>query len=330
MNRYISADEVKVRMNKAGSISRPFLFAVDYEMERGIFVENPLNQSDILFRFGGIRNYPVTNIPAERAYLKIVDPIPYSLYSKKFKVVMEGLIRGDSYLVNLTAKTGIATSLTLREIMASANSPFGLCAGEDFVSFSPERFVRIENGEISSFPMKGTIDASLQDAEMRIIEDYKETCEHNTIVDLIRNDLGMVSESVRVERFRFTDRIKTDRSEIIQISSEIRGRLAENYLNHLGDIVFTLLPAGSISGAPKPSTLEIISKAEGEKRGFYTGVCGYFDGKCLDSAVLIRYIEKVNTGELFYRSGGGITVNSQCETEYDELLEKIYLPQTRS
>jgi len=177
--------------------------------------------------------------------------------------------------------------------------------------------------------MKGTIDASLPDAEEIIMNDYKESCEHNTIVDLIRNDLGMVSESVWVERFRYIEKIETNRNEILQVSSEIRGRLYEGNCKRLGDTIFSLLPAGSISGAPKPSTISIISEAEGEKRGFYTGICGYYDGRVLDSAVLIRYIERDESGKLFYRSGGGITVNSKCSDEYEELIEKIYLPQTR-
>ncbi|OFY43572.1 MAG: aminodeoxychorismate synthase component I [Bacteroidetes bacterium GWF2_40_14] len=329
MSRYISAYEVRELMNSSGSNYRPFLFAVDYELERGIFVEEPMNQNDILFRFGAVRNYTDSDITIDKSALKIIDTVSYATYESKFNVVMDGLIRGDSYLLNLTARTEIETSLEIREIMLSANSPFGFCAGDHFVSFSPERFVRIENGIISSFPMKGTIDASLPDAEEIIMNDYKESCEHNTIVDLIRNDLGMVSESVWVERFRYIEKIETNRNEILQVSSEIRGRLYEGNCKRLGDTIFSLLPAGSISGAPKPSTISIISEAEGEKRGFYTGICGYYDGRVLDSAVLIRYIERDESGKLFYRSGGGITVNSKCSDEYEELIEKIYLPQTR-
>ncbi|MEJ0057132.1 MAG: chorismate-binding protein [Bacteroidota bacterium] len=80
-----------------------------------------------------------------------------------------------------------------------------------------------------------------------------------------------------------------------------------------------------MSGAPKASTLEIIRDAEGEKRGYYTGVCGYFDGTTLDSTVMIRFIEKVD-GSLYYRSGGGITAKSLLVKEYQEAIEKIYVP----
>ncbi|MDO9680045.1 MAG: aminodeoxychorismate synthase component I, partial [Bacteroidales bacterium] len=216
------------------------------------------------------------------------------------------------------------------QIIAKTTSPYALCIPDNFVCFSPERFVRIENGIITTCPMKGTIDATIPGAEDKIMTDYKEICEHNTITDLLRNDIGAVSKRVWVERFRYTDRILTDRGEIIQVSSDIRGEIKDKFISEskerLGDVIFSLLPAGSVSGAPKPSTLRLISKAEGRSRGFYTGIFGYFDGETLDSAVLIRFIEKGPDGKLYYRSGGGITVNSNWESEYDEVLKKVYLP----
>lgn len=93
----------------------------------------------------------------------------------------------------------------------------------------------------------------------------------------------------------------------------------------MGDILFDMLPAGSVSGAPKSSTLRIIREAEGEPRGYYTGVFGYFDGQTLDSAVLIRFIEE-EQGRMYFRSGGGITAYSDCRSEYEEVIEKVYLP----
>ena len=96
-------------------------------------------------------------------------------------------------------------------------------------------------------------------------------------------------------------------------------------MQHLGEILFKLLPAGSITGAPKKKTMEIIAEAEGYDRGFYTGVMGYFDGKQLDSAVMIRFLEQTQQGLLF-KSGGGITSQSVAENEYEELKQKIYVP----
>jgi para-aminobenzoate synthetase component 1 len=109
------------------------------------------------------------------------------------------------------------------------------------------------------------------------------------------------------------------------VSSQISGDLPKNYTENIGDILFTLLPAGSISGAPKKKTLEIIAKTENYERGFYTGIFGIFDGKNLDSCVLIRFIENQN-GQLVYKSGGGITFMSEAEKEYDEMLKKVYVP----
>ena len=173
--------------------------------------------------------------------------------------------------------------------------------------------------------MKGTIDASEPEAETRILNDPKETAEHHTIVDLIRNDLSLVATNVAVEKFRFLNTIRTHDRTLLQVSSEITGQLPDNYKEHLGDIFHKLLPAGSICGAPKRKTLEIINKSEIYKRGFYTGVFGIFDGLDLQSAVMIRYIEKADN-QLTFKSGGGITALSDPIKEYQELIDKVYVP----
>jgi para-aminobenzoate synthetase component 1 len=173
--------------------------------------------------------------------------------------------------------------------------------------------------------MKGTIDASISNAEEIILNDPKELAEHVTIVDLIRNDLSRISDAVKVNRFRYIDRITTSQKDLLQVSSEIEGELPSNFREKLGEMIATLLPAGSVSGAPKTKTVQIIGNAEQEDRGYYTGIFGYFDGINVDSAVIIRYIEKCN-GKYFYRSGGGITAQSQARQEYQEALDKIYLP----
>ena len=173
--------------------------------------------------------------------------------------------------------------------------------------------------------MKGTISANENDAENTILSDYKESAEHFTIVDLIRSDLSRVATNITVDRLRYIDRLKTSKGDILQVSSEISGAILDSYKGRLGDMIFELLPAGSISGAPKQPTVNVIQQAESEPRGFYTGVFGYFDGSELDSAVMIRYIER-EEGQMFFRSGGGITINSVCEDEYNEVLAKIYLP----
>jgi para-aminobenzoate synthetase component 1 len=170
--------------------------------------------------------------------------------------------------------------------------------------------------------MKGTIDATLPNAKEILLNNQKEIAEHATIVDLIRNDLSLVAEDVTVTKFRFYEEIKTQTGVIGQISSEITGTLPDNYHAQIGDILFKLLPAGSISGAPKLKTVEIIQQVEQDERGYYTGVAGYFDGENLDSCVLIRYID----ANKIYRSGGGITFQSNLADEYKEMIDKVYVP----
>jgi para-aminobenzoate synthetase component 1 len=109
------------------------------------------------------------------------------------------------------------------------------------------------------------------------------------------------------------------------VSSEISGELSENWKDELGTLLISLLPAGSICGAPKKKTLEVIKEAEGTDRGFFTGIFGIFDGRELDSAVMIRYIESTENG-LQFRSGGGITGRSDPREEYNEMMDKVYVP----
>ena len=209
-----------------------------------------------------------------------------------------------------------------------------------FVCFSPETFVRIKGGRIYSYPMKGTLDASLPNAEKLLMEDQKEAAEHATIVDLIRNDLSRVAEDVRVDKYRYIDVLHTNKGNILQTSSEISGRLPEDYPHHLGEILDAQLPAGSITGAPKDKTMQIIQEAEGYDRGFYTGIMGIYDQGELNSAVMIRFIEEEEVfpsktenrmnyeaiRKLYFKAGGGITSKSDCRKEYEEVIQKIYLP----
>ena len=232
---------------------------------------------------------------------------------------------GNSYLINLTQPTKIRINLTLEQIYYSSSARYKLLFDDHFVVFSPEIFVQIIDGCIYSFPMKGTIDASIKDAANVILNDPKETAEHYTIVDLIRNDLSMVSKKVEVKRFRYIETINTNEKKLLQVSSEIKGQLPANYYENLGNIVFTILPAGSVSGAPKQKTVEIINQVENYNRNYYTGVFGYFDGNNLDSGVMIRFIEK-NGDDYIFKSGGGITLNSNPLAEYNELIDKVYVP----
>lgn len=102
--------------------------------------------------------------------------------------------------------------------------------------------------------------------------------------------------------------------------------MPEGFYRHLGDLFFQLLPAGSITGAPKMKTMQIIEEAEHYERLFYSGVMGFFDGYNLDSAVMIRFVEQLADGNMVYKSGGGITFQSNVMDEYNEMKQKIYVP----
>lgn len=322
-NIVLTKQEAISTMNNYGLQRKPFLFVVDFEMENSfVLTDDELKVSGIKYSIGSTDS----SLSSKEIEFQI-HPIDFERYSVAFDYVVKQISLGNSYLTNLTFPTRIETNLTLDEIFNFSRAKYKLQFSNKFVVFSPECFVKIKDGIISSYPMKGTIDAALPNAERIILADEKEMAEHITIVDLIRNDLSIVAENVRVEKFRYIDRIETNKKSLLQVSSEIAGELGANYHKKLGDIIYSMLPAGSISGAPKKKTVEIIQHAEKIKRGFYTGVFGYYDGENLDSAVMIRFIEQTPEG-LYYRSGGGITFMSDPNSEYQEMIDKVYVPFT--
>ncbi|MFA6401028.1 MAG: aminodeoxychorismate synthase component I [Salinivirgaceae bacterium] len=314
-------------INRYSQEKIPFLFMVNYETSHSRIIPiSEINPDEILFYVNGFTNAAHLNDCNRVALNQFTKkPIAFSDYKESYNKVMHHLLRGDSYLTNLTCTTPIECNLTLRDIFLQSEAKYRLYVKDEFVVFSPEIFIQIKEGTIYSFPMKGTIDAQLENAEYEILTNKKESAEHATIVDLIRNDLSKVATNVKVEKYRYIDVIKTNEGKLLQVSSKISGILDNQYRQQLGNIIFQLLPAGSISGAPKEKTLEIIASAETHKRGFYTGVFGVFDGKDIDSGVLIRFIEKQQE-QLVFKSGGGITANSSLESEYQEMIQKVYLP----
>jgi para-aminobenzoate synthetase component 1 len=314
-------------INELAKNKIPFLFILDYNLNNcHVYPLNSIKQESLLFAINKHTNKS-QSAPQKALSKKTLTPKPilFSGYKKQFDKVKFHLTRGDSYLTNLTCETPIETNISLKEIFYLSDAKYRIWFNNEWVVFSPETFVKIQDGKIFSFPMKGTLDASIPNAEKLIMENLKEAAEHATIVDLIRNDLSKVATSVDVDTYRYIDKIKTSQGDLLQVSSQISGVLPEDYRSKIGTILFELLPAGSISGAPKEKTLEIIKQTESYLRGFYTGICGIFDGKNLDSGVMIRFIENRN-GKYFFKSGGGITVNSIAEDEYQEMIRKVYLP----
>ena len=314
-----------IEMDELSQQKVPFFFMIDFLVNNvEIFTKNELEKEGLLIDF-----QTFSNIKNQETLNKKTDwkTYPESLESFKegFDKVQRNIRLGNSYLVNYTRKTKIETNLTLEEIFYHSKAKYKVLYKNFFVFFSPETFIKIIDHKIFTYPMKGTIDASVENAAEVLKNDIKEKAEHYTVVDLLRNDLSMVADDVKVDKFQHIDFLKTQQKDLFAMSSEISGSLKPEFQDKLGSIMKKLLPAGSILGAPKPKTLEIILEAEGFDRGFYTGVCGWFDGKNVDSCVMIRFIEKENDG-LYFKSGGGITHMSKLEDEYQEMKNKIYVP----
>ncbi len=305
------------KLNALGAEGKPFLCIIDYKATKVIATPlDELKKHDIEFDLFS-KNRPHSHKLSHKAE-------SFETYKAKFDLTQEEIKKGNSYLLNLTTSTPIECDLDLRQIFDVANAPYKLRYKDEFVCFSPESFITIEDNTISTFPMKGTIKASLENAKELLLNDPKELAEHTMVVDLLRNDLSMVASGVRVEAFRSISKA----GDLLQTSSHISGTLELEWRSNIGSILQKLLPAGSISGTPKRKTLGIIDRIEGYDRGFYSGIFGVFDGKSFQSAVMIRFIEKVGNktdGRLVYKSGGGITLDSDAFSEYNEMMDKIYI-----
>ncbi len=323
-------------MNRLGRRREPFFFLIDFLGTKSIvrrFTEIDPNEIEFSFRRSGLPSVGnETPGIGKRAPVRIARLVPpcRDRYRTAFRTVQRHLVAGNSLLVNLTAPVTIELAartvpVGLRDVYRSAVARYRIRYRDDWVCFSPETFVTIRDGEIASHPMKGTIRADTPNAEQVILADEKEAAEHLTIVDLIRNDIGRVASRVRVDAYRYIETVRKPAGDILQVSSRIVGRLPADWPARLGEIFREMLPAGSITGAPKTRTVEIIREAEWYDRGFYTGVAGYFDGSSLDSCVLIRFIERTSDGYVF-KAGGGVTVYSDPDAEYREILEKTDVP----
>ena len=188
---------------------------------------------------------------------------------------------------------------------------------------SPETLVKLENGVLHTFPLAGTRPRGKTEEEDKALEtellsDEKELAEHNMLVDLGRNDLGRVSRfgTVEVEKLHSIERF----SHVMHIGSTVRGVIRED--KDAIDAIEAVLPAGTLSGAPKIRACQLIGELENNKRGIYGGAIGYIDftGN-MDTCIAIRIAYKKN-GRVFVRSGAGIVADSDPEKEYIECLNK--------
>lgn len=331
-------EETIRRMNALGRAEQPFFFVISHDLEHNLLVE-PAGAGEgrtAAFALPLGKMELKGEAPALPERIRFTpSPCSMSRYAEAFSSVRKHLLRGDSYLLNLCVATPVETNLALVHLFRFARAPYRMLLGSDArvpgvhgrgcVCFSPEPFVTVRGRTVSTFPMKGTAPAATPEARQWLETDEKENRESATIVDLMRNDLSMVAAGVRVKRYRYISPVETRGGAILQCSSEISGTLPEDWRSRLGEMMMKLLPAGSVTGAPKEATCRAIAEAEDMERGFYTGVFGFFNGRELDSAVAIRFMEEAGEG-MVYKSGGGITVMSRMEEEYREAIAKVYVP----
>ncbi len=215
---------------------------------------------------------------------------------------------------------------TYRVLRTTNPSPYMFYFSSDDIEIagaSPETLVKVENGVAHTFPLAGTrprgaTQAEDEALEKELLSDEKELAEHNMLVDLGRNDIGKISRfgSVEVEKYMSIERF----SHVMHIGSTVKGELRKD-LDAI-HAIDSILPAGTLSGAPKIRACEIINELENNKRGIYGGAIGYIDftGN-LDTCIAIRIAYKKN-GKVFIRSGAGIVADSVPKKEYQECINK--------
>ena len=261
---------------------------------------------------------PMRALFDKEAYCEMVEKAKrYIFEGDIFQVVLSNRLEADF--------TGSLLN-TYRMLRTINPSPYMFYfRGDDIevAGASPETLVKLEKGVLHTFPLAGTRPRGKTEAEDKALEkellaDEKECAEHNMLVDLGRNDIGRISEfgSVEVEKYMSVERY----SHVMHSGSTVRGTL-RNEKTAL-DAVDAILPAGTLSGAPKFRACEIINELENNKRGIYGGAIGYIDftGN-LDTCIAIRIAYKKN-GKVFVRSGAGIVADSVPETEYQECINK--------
>ncbi len=265
---------------------------------------------------------------------KLLGPVTQLFDREQFCAMVEqakGYIReGDIFQIVLSNRLSapFAGSLfnTYRVLRTINPSPYMFYfSGTDVevAGASPETLVKLENGVLHTFPLAGTRPRGRTEAEDRALEaellaDEKELAEHNMLVDLGRNDLGRISRfgTVQVEKLHSIERF----SHVMHIGSTVRGEIAPG--RDALDAIRAVLPAGTLSGAPKLRACQLIGQLENNKRGIYGGAIGYIDftGN-MDTCIAIRIAYKKN-GKVFVRSGAGIVADSVPEKEYEECLNK--------
>lgn len=287
--------------------------------------EKELAEMEQLIRSGKPADIPHGKLTSE--FRKLFDKEQYCEMVGKAK---HYIYEGDIFQVVLSNRLDADFEGSLfdayRVLRATNPSPYMFFFSSDDMEIagaSPETLVKLENGELHTFPLAGTRPRGATDEEDKALEtellhDEKELSEHNMLVDLGRNDIGKISKfgSVEVEKYMCIERY----SHVMHIGSTVRGEILDS--KSALDAVDAILPAGTLSGAPKLRACEIINELENNKRGVYGGAVGYIDFRGnLDTCIAIRLAFRKN-GRVFVRSGAGIVADSVPENEFNECINK--------
>lgn len=246
-----------------------------------------------------------------------------SAYERTFSEIKEEISAGRYYEINFSQQfkapfAGSALELYL-ELRKNNPAPMGALIKKDYgaiLSVSPESFFKIENGKITTLPIKGT-KATNQGDEKKLLVDPKEKAELLMVTDLLRNDLGKVCESGSIEVKGFP--VIESHTHYHHLHAEICGTLIKDW--NFFKIFAALFPGGSITGAPKFEVMRAISRHEKRKRGIYTGIMGLLGQGFSSFNIAIRTIE-ISGNNLSFATGGGIVYDSICENEYEECFVK--------
>ncbi len=287
--------------------------------------EKELADMEELIRHGKPADIPPARLTSE--FRQLFNKEQYCAMVEKAK---HYIFEGDIFQVVLSNRLDADFDGSLfdayRILRATNPSPYMFFFSSDDMEIagaSPETLVKLENGVLHTFPLAGTrprgaTEEQDKQLEAELLKDEKELSEHNMLVDLGRNDIGKISKfgSVEVEKYMSIERY----SHVMHIGSTVRGEILDS--KSALDAVDAILPAGTLSGAPKLRACEIINELENNKRGVYGGAVGYIDFRGnLDTCIAIRLAFKKN-GRVFVRSGAGIVADSVPENEFNECINK--------
>ena len=277
-----------------------------------------------------IRSQQPADIPVSKSKIDFTCNVSKEEYCKLVEKTKEYIVDGDIFQAVISRQFSSPYEGSLinpyRVLRTTNPSPYMVYMkidDEEIMSTSPETLVRLENGRLTTFPVAGSRPRGLteeedQELEADLLSDEKELSEHNMLVDLGRNDLGRISrfDSVEVTKYMMIHKY----SKIMHICSQVEGDIKDD-CDALSAIE-SVLPAGTLSGAPKIRACEIIEELESEERGVYGGALGYLDftGN-MDTCIAIRMAVKKD-GRVYVQAGGGIVADSIPENEYQESANK--------